>query len=1227
MGYDFAIVGGYIPLLVVEKSVTVIGSTETDILHPMSRVFLSYSRKDEDFATRLRTRLEAEAPDILLWQDRTRLEGGVGWWQQVKDAIDRVEFMVLVMGEDTAHSETVRKEWRYARQQGVCVYPVQAAPFEFAELPRWMSSVHFFDLEKEWPTFVQYLRSPAYPRRVAFMAPDLPVNFVSRPVEFRSARDNLLEHKQGNAVAITTALHGAGGFGKTTLAAALCHDDDVITAYFDGILWVTLGRTPNLQAAVTLLHNSLAGEQTAFPDVESAGLALAAQIQDRTCLMVIDDVWDLSHLRPFLRAGANCARLITTRDFRIAADFVQVRVDEMRGTEATQLLCRGIAAADTTPFEETARRLGEWPLLLELANATLRHRVARGDSVDGALAYLNRALERRGVTRFDPLNESKIARTIEISLESLPQGRQHYFELAVFPENTDIPMGVVQDLWELDDFDAEELLQSMQDLSLLRFDLQAGNFRLHDAIRTWIREQLPNSVALHAKLLSRWGDLHTLPHAYAWRWAGYHLAQSRQSHILRDLLLDFGWLQAKLAATDVNALIIDCDYLEDDAEVNRIQAAIRLSAHILSRDKAQFAGQLLGRLPPGEGPSLTVLLQSVAKWRGTSWLRPVKPSLTQAGGPLMRTIPVASPGEAPLVLSPDGSKAFCISTGAIEEWDLESGVRVRTLNNVPGAVNAASVVGPGLAVFATDKTLRLWDLDTDTELHAFHGHTGTVTSLAVTPGGNHVVSASADGTIRQWNLESGDESCCISAHAEKVSAVCLLSQGRALSGSRDGKLRLWDLTSGEKLKSFLALCRVTSVAVTPDDSLAVAGLSDGTLKVWNVETGDEVFTMSGHTDRIGSVAVATDGQRAISASWDGTLRIWNLVNGSEICCLTGHTDRVNSVVLSADGSVAVSLSHDETMKLWDLHRAQSPALRSGHTDVIVAITANPSRGQVLSASRDGTIRVWDMESHSEVRCLRGSGRELSSIAATPDGARAICGFRDHGVELCDLDSGQVVRSFVGHKGEVAAIAVTSDGQRVLSASEDRTVRMWDIDSGAEIRHFVPHTRSVTAMALGEGQVFSGAWDSGSWDGALKLWNLESGEATCSFRGLADSVSSVAVTGDFRRGVCGCWDGTAKVWDLRNPSELLSYTGHEDTITAIVLTPDGALAASTSQDRTLHVWETATGRVLAKFTGDGPLTACAIVGKEPTFIVGEASGAIHFLRLEARASEGAETVSA
>jgi hypothetical protein len=107
-----------------------------------------------------------------------------------------------------------------------------------------MSKAHFFDLEKEWPTFIAHLRRGCVTPRVPFMAPDLPPNFIQRPREFDALKNLLLTPDRAQPVAITTALSGAGGFGKTTLAAALCHDENVVANFNDGIMWTTLGQTP-----------------------------------------------------------------------------------------------------------------------------------------------------------------------------------------------------------------------------------------------------------------------------------------------------------------------------------------------------------------------------------------------------------------------------------------------------------------------------------------------------------------------------------------------------------------------------------------------------------------------------------------------------------------------------------------------------------------------------------------------------------------------------------------------------------------------------------------------------------------------------------------------------------------------------------------------------------------------------------------------------------------------
>ncbi len=304
----------------------------------MPRVFLSYARADgEERARELRERLAREA-DIEVRQDRLFLEGGTGWWKQITEAIEAVEFLILLMTPAAVESGNVEKEWRYARQQGVCVYPVKGGELQLGKMPRWMRKAHFFDAEKEWPTLLGHLRHGCERRRVPFMAPELPVHFVERPAEFGALKKLLLG--QERAVAIATALAGAGGFGKTTLAAALCRDADVVEHFDDGILWVTLGQTPDVVGSLVTAYAALTGERPGFSSAEDAAFQLGQKLEQRNCLMVIDDVWDAAHLRPFLRGGEGTARLFTTRDARIAAEAAAVDVDQMRGARPRRCCSR-----------------------------------------------------------------------------------------------------------------------------------------------------------------------------------------------------------------------------------------------------------------------------------------------------------------------------------------------------------------------------------------------------------------------------------------------------------------------------------------------------------------------------------------------------------------------------------------------------------------------------------------------------------------------------------------------------------------------------------------------------------------------------------------------------------------------------------------------------------------------------------------------------------------------
>jgi hypothetical protein len=230
------------------------------------RIFVSYARSDGTaFARGLRAELEDKG--LSLWHDLPSMTPGDDWWDQITRAIDGAEYMVMVMTKASLESRVCGREWRYARQVGTCVVPVKAAPdLDFAAMPSWMRSADFVDLSipERKARFFELLRGACRAARVPQMAKPPPPDFVMRSEAFGALKARLLEG--GEPVAITAALKGAGGFGKTTLAQALCHDDDVQEAFHHGILWITLGQTPgDLTGRIVDLIETLTGERRATP--------------------------------------------------------------------------------------------------------------------------------------------------------------------------------------------------------------------------------------------------------------------------------------------------------------------------------------------------------------------------------------------------------------------------------------------------------------------------------------------------------------------------------------------------------------------------------------------------------------------------------------------------------------------------------------------------------------------------------------------------------------------------------------------------------------------------------------------------------------------------------------------------------------------------------------------------------------------------------------------------
>lgn len=343
---------------------------------------------------------------------------------------------------------------------------------------------------------------------------------VDRPSEVSQVVEALLGGKAGT-VGITTALHGVGGFGKTTLALMVCADERIQRQFDGGEYLVTVGGDvrdpPAVAAKVNDLIKLVSGKPATFTDPELAGQWLGALLDvGRRRLLVIDDVWEQGQLAPFTIGGRQCARLVTTRvPGLLAGRGVAVRVDQMSPEQARQVLTSGLAPLDRQIVRELLAVTGRWPLLLGLVNKILYDAAGVGADVSVAGVRLLERLRQSGPTVVDdvagtaeqgldvavPAERTRAVRaTIAASTSLLaPDDADRFAELAYFAEDERIPFRLAALFWRtsvgLDDLQASQVAARLARLALVS-TVDNGGLQLHDVILDFLRSELgPRGLA------------------------------------------------------------------------------------------------------------------------------------------------------------------------------------------------------------------------------------------------------------------------------------------------------------------------------------------------------------------------------------------------------------------------------------------------------------------------------------------------------------------------------------------------------------------------------------------------------------------------------------------------------------------------------------------------------------------------------------------------------------
>ncbi|WWC60922.1 uncharacterized protein I303_103498 [Kwoniella dejecticola CBS 10117] len=359
--------------------------------------------------------------------------------------------------------------------------------------------------------------------------------------------------------------------------------------------------------------------------------------------------------------------------------------------------------------------------------------------------------------------------------------------------------------------------------------------------------------------------------------------------------------------------------------------------------------------------------------------------------------------------------------------------------------------------------------------HLITGHTANVKCVdLIGPKGALGMSGASDSTLRVFSTEDYSTRHILHGHSSRIWSAASSSSGSTIaSGSGDGTIRLWNVYTGECASVLYGDGGdVYDLKWRPGKKNQIVSASyDRILRSWDVETSKQLRTFSGHSQSTLAVAFDYTGNMIASGSKDKHIRLWDAVGGTCIKNITGCLGEITSVEFDQEGRYLLAGCKDNSNRLWDLRMQKNIYRYTGHQNTsknLIRCSFAHDASLVIGGSEDGCIYLWETEGASttssmtipDVKSLLPSNEVANATPNKPNGdtyssstsswtpayypPRDKAGATSVGTNSFDKPTSETIRPLKVSEGHAdgAVFDVVWKNGTMLSAGEDGLVGVW-----------------------------------------------------------------------------------------------------------------------------------------------------------------------------------------